>query len=153
RSELHLLREVTLRETHVALRQDLGWLQQASYAAALIEQTTESETALPTIFPLMTSFLRHLCLQPPRPLMIFAFEMKLLRELGLEPDARQAKMSGGSRQILERLVGTEWAALLRLKLSPVQTSEIHRFLHGFLVYHLNKAPASRNAAVEAGVKE
>src|SRR5436190_11721104 len=44
KSELHNLREVVLRETHSALRENLGWLQQASYCAALIEQTTETET-------------------------------------------------------------------------------------------------------------
>src|SRR6059058_3218985 len=47
RSELHNLREVSLRETHSVLRQDLGYLQQASYAAALIEQTTEADTPMP----------------------------------------------------------------------------------------------------------
>jgi DNA repair protein RecO (recombination protein O) len=151
RSDLHILREVALRETHVALRQDLGWLRQASYAAALIEQTTESETALPTIFPLMKGFLQYLSQQPPQPLMIFAFEMKMLRELGLEPGAREATVSVGSRQILERLTVAEWAVLLRLKLSPAQTTEIRRFLHSFLIYHLTKVPAGRNAALEAGV--
>src|SRR5881409_2799886 len=37
-SELHTLREVSLRETHNGLRYELGYLQQASYCAALIEQ-------------------------------------------------------------------------------------------------------------------
>jgi DNA repair protein RecO (recombination protein O) len=151
RSDLHTLREVTLREMHVALRQDLGWLRQASYAAALIEQTTESETALPTIFSLMKSFLQYLSQQPPQPLMIFAFEMKMLRELGLEPGRQEAAVSVGSRLILERLAAVEWATLLRLKLSPVQTAEIRRFLQGFLTYHLNKVPPGRNAALAAGV--
>src|SRR5216683_912002 len=41
RSELHNLREVSLRELHAALRQDLGRLQQACYATALVEQSTE----------------------------------------------------------------------------------------------------------------
>src|SRR5271169_4167849 len=45
-SELHNLREVSLRETHQALRQELGYLQQASYCAALVEQSTETETPL-----------------------------------------------------------------------------------------------------------
>ena len=47
RSELHTLREVSLRETHSGLREDLGLLQQASYCAALVEQATETETPLP----------------------------------------------------------------------------------------------------------
>src|SRR3989442_7073104 len=49
RSELHTLREVSLRETPSALRQELGYLQQAAYCAALIEQTTETETPLPAV--------------------------------------------------------------------------------------------------------
>ena len=53
RSELHTLREVQLRETHARLRQDLGLLQQASYAAALVEQTTETDTPLPRVFELV----------------------------------------------------------------------------------------------------
>src|SRR5665647_1159565 len=53
RSELHTLREVSLRETHATLRQEMGWLQQASYCAALIEQATERETPLPSIHELM----------------------------------------------------------------------------------------------------
>src|SRR5687767_2084809 len=39
KSELHTLREVVLRDMHGELRKDLGWIQQASYAAAFIEQT------------------------------------------------------------------------------------------------------------------
>src|SRR5512139_17835 len=35
RSELHNLREVTVRETHSVLRQDLACLQQAAHCAAL----------------------------------------------------------------------------------------------------------------------
>src|SRR6266850_4980997 len=35
RSELHALREVSLRETHSFFRQELGYLQQASYCAML----------------------------------------------------------------------------------------------------------------------
>src|SRR6266851_4764215 len=34
RSELHTLREASLRETHAFLREELGYLQQACYCAA-----------------------------------------------------------------------------------------------------------------------
>src|SRR5688572_31285132 len=53
RSELHALRELSLKETHSLLRQEMGWLKQASYATALIEQATERETPLPTIHTLL----------------------------------------------------------------------------------------------------
>ena len=45
RSELHTLREVVLRQTHEPLRRELGWLQQAAYAAALIEQRHKGRVA------------------------------------------------------------------------------------------------------------
>src|SRR5215510_15655775 len=41
RSELHTLREVDLKGSRKAIREGLDLLQQASYAAALIEQATE----------------------------------------------------------------------------------------------------------------
>ena len=60
-SELHTLREVKLQETHGAIREDILKLQQAGYAAAFIEQATETETPLPEIFELVRGFLQHLC--------------------------------------------------------------------------------------------
>ena len=75
RSELHTLREVVLRETHSALREELAWLQHASYCATLVEQTTETETPLPAIFPLLTGLLGYLPKQPPQPQTIFVFEL------------------------------------------------------------------------------
>src|SRR6058998_1258389 len=49
RSELHLLCEVNLLETHSALRRDLPSLRQAAYCAALIEQSTETDTPIPAV--------------------------------------------------------------------------------------------------------
>src|SRR5512141_1129247 len=86
RSELHTLREVSLRATHSALRQELGYLQQASYCARLIEQVTEADTPLPAIYELLRAFLAALPQRPPQPRNIYAFELKLLNELGLKPD-------------------------------------------------------------------
>src|SRR6516162_10729727 len=60
RSELHTLREVSLRETHSYLRHEIRHLRQASYCAALIEQATETETPLPAVFELLAGLLRHL---------------------------------------------------------------------------------------------
>src|SRR5678816_1504902 len=52
KSELHNLHEVVLRDTHAVLRENMGWIQQASYFTAIIEQTTEKETPLPKVFQL-----------------------------------------------------------------------------------------------------
>ena len=147
RSELHTLREVSLLETHTALRHELGHLQQASYCATLIEQTTERETPLPGIFELMRSFLQSLAQRPPQPRNIFAFELKLLHELGLLPDPKQSKLTPGAKKILAEFVIQDWSILLRLKLSVPQAKEIQQFLHGFLVYHLGKIPLGRAGAL------
>src|SRR5437764_6782908 len=70
RSELHTLREVSLRETHPALRQELGRVQQASHAAALVEQVTELETPLPEIFEMVQGFFRVLTEAPAQPQLV-----------------------------------------------------------------------------------
>ncbi len=152
RSELHNLREVVLRETNESLRKEIAYLQQASYCAALIEQTTETETPLGNIFQLMSDFLTHLPSRPPQPLTIFTFEMKLLNELGLNPDLAEAKLSEGSKQILQKFVELDWRNLLRLKLSQAQETEIRQFLHGFLIFHLGKIPKGR-AGVPAPIRQ
>lgn len=148
RSELHNLREVVLRETNESLRREMAYFQQASYCATLIEQTTETETPLQNIFQLMSDFLAHLPLQPPQALTIFAFEMKLLNELGLKPDFAETKLSAGSKQILQKLVELDWGNLSRLKLSEAQITEIRQFLHGFLIFNLGKIPRGRNSAFQ-----
>jgi len=146
-SELHTLREVKLLETHPGLRRDLALLQQASYCALLIEQTTETEAPLDALFNQFSSLLRALPTQPARPQTIFAFEMKLLDGLGLKPNLAETKLSAGARQILERMAELEWDAVFRLRLSAAQAEEIRQFLHGFLIYHLERIPAGRRAAL------
>lgn len=147
RSELHTLREVVLEQTHSALRQELGRLQQASYCSTLIEQTTEKETPLPVVFELMRSFLNALPVTPPRPQSIFAFELKLLAELGLEPNIEETSLTPGTRLVAKALIEKSWDAIAGLKLSEAQIAELRQFLHGFLIFHLGKIPAGRNRAL------
>jgi len=149
RSDLHTLREVALRGTHNVLRENLACLQQASYCAALIEQTTETDTPLPALFELMSGLLNHLPRQSAQPLAILVFEMRLLRELGQAPDPVDTRLSEGAKKILARLIGSDWSALRPLKLSAAQFSEIKQFLHGFLIWHLGKIPPGREAALTA----
>ena len=147
RSDLHTLREARLLETHSAIRRELGWLEQAAYAAALIEQTTETETPLPGFFDLLSGFLKNLPAHPPQTQTVLAFELKLLAELGLQPDPTTSKLTPGARQILQHLRDHDWPAQLRLKPSAAQIRELQTFLHHYLVEHLGKVPASRNNAL------
>jgi DNA repair protein RecO (recombination protein O) len=140
RSELHTLREVVLRETHAALRQELACLQQAAYCAALIEQTTEAGTPLPGAYELMRGVLEHLSKQAPQPQTVFAFELRLLDELGLRPDLKKCRLTAGAKAIVKGLSQNDWPSVARLKLSAAQTTELQQFLHGFLIYHLGRVP-------------
>lgn len=146
-SELHPLREVTLRETHSDLRKDLRWLGQASYAAALIEQTTETDTPLEGCYGLYTGFLKALAEQPPQAQTVFGFEIKLLAELGLQPDIDGGRLTAGSSAILRRLNEMDWSDMTRVKPSPVQQKEIGRFLRDNLERHFSRIAAGRAVAL------
>jgi DNA repair protein RecO (recombination protein O) len=148
-SDLHTLREVRLLETHPALRHELSRLQQASYAAALIEQTTETETPIGEIFALLDSFLRHVSDAPSQPVNLFAFEMKLLHMLGQSPDLKAGKLHPGTRQILEKFNELDWPILTRLKPSASQIREVQQFLHDFILFHLGRIPDGRATALTA----
>ena len=147
RSDLHTLREVSLRNPQSALRQDIQRLRQAAYAATLIEQATETETPLPVIFELMTGFLDCLCHHPAAAPMVFAFELKFLHVLGLKPDPDKTELTAGAKQIIRTLAQGDWLAVLRLKLTAAQTGELRQFLQGFLIFHLGRLPEGRAGAL------
>ena len=82
-----------------------------------------------------------------RPQLVFAFELKLLRELGLNPDLRETDLTAGAKQIVRAFLKNGWQACLRLKLARAQTAELRQFLHGFLIFHLGRLPKGRAAAL------
>jgi len=143
RSELHTLREVSLRETHPALRLEITHLQQVAYCSALIEQATETESPLLEVHKLFHELLNHLPKIPPEPETIFAFELKLLNELGLTPDVEESHLTPGTKRIVGTFVQSEWSTLVRLKLSDAQVKELRQYLHGFLIFHLGRIPKGR----------
>ncbi len=149
RSELHTLREVSLRRTHTRLREDLHALQQAAYCTALLEQTTETETPLPGIYELFQALLGEVGGGAGEPRTVLAFEAKLLVELGQQPDLDEAKLSPGSRQVYARLEAEAWPGLAPLKLSSGQATELRQFLHGYLIFHLGRIPKGRGDALAA----
>jgi len=143
RSDLHTLREVSSRETHPSLRQEIRYLQQAAYCARLIEQATETDTPLPAVYQLMRCLLGHLPKQPPQPQTIFAFELKLLNELGLKPDLDHSHLTPGAKQIVNAFLASDWQGISRLRPSEAQATELRQFLHGFLIFHLGRIPKGR----------
>jgi hypothetical protein len=146
RSELHTLREVELQGTHPELRQDLARLRQACYGANLIEQATEMETPLPRVFDFFSDFLNHLLAVGAEPQNVFAFEFKLLRELGLQPELEKTRLNPGTKLLANALTESDWQMIARLRPSEAQIKELNQFLHGFLIFHLGKIPKGRGSA-------
>ena len=151
RSDLHTLREVRLLQTHAKLRTELIYVQQASYCAALIEQTAEPDATMPSVFETFRDLLEQLPKHTAQAQTIFGFEMKWLQELGLKPNLAEATLTSGTKQVLERLLEMSWPEIFRLRLSAEQTREIRLYLHGFIIYHLERIPRGRSAAL--GSKE
>jgi DNA repair protein RecO (recombination protein O) len=148
KSDLHILREVNLRGTNKFLRDELLKLQRAAYACAFIEQATETETPVSAIYHLLREFLQTLRAQNSGQ-MIFAFELKLLRELGLSPDLAETHLTAGTKKIAAMLLEKDFRASENLKLTKSQMEELRQFLHGFLIFHLGKLPKGRaNALAE-----
>ena len=95
RSELHALLEIKLLETHAALRTNVHALQQAAYCARLLVQATEKETPLPELFALLLETIGRISAAPPRPQTVIEYEVQLLTQLGLTPDAGLSKTQLG----------------------------------------------------------
>jgi DNA repair protein RecO (recombination protein O) len=148
KSDLHNLREASLRETHTELRADILKLHQAAYGAAFIKQITEADTPLPAVFGLYRDFLNQLCAQKPSAQIIFSLELKLLREFGMEPDWQKMDLTTGTKKIAALLLEKNFLSAERLKLTTAQCEEIQHFLHGFLIYHLSQLPKGRANALK-----
>ena len=148
-SDLHTLREVSVRDYHHGLRGELGYLQQASYFAQILEQTTEPDTPLPTLYQLFRQLLAALPQSAPQALTVYAFEMKLLIELGLTPDLNESPLTPGACQVLESVANAEWPVISRIRISRAQSGELDQFLRAFLIYHFGKITSARSLAVSA----
>ena len=148
-SDLHALREVRLVDPHARLREELGWLEQASYAATFLEQVTETDTPLREVACLFHDFLVHLTRQPPQARTVFAFEIKLLRELGLEPGGA-AREGTVAVALARRLADASWEDIASLQVPADEARALRQFLHGFLLQQFGRLARGRADALHAG---
>lgn len=144
--DLHTLREVSVREHHQTLRQELDYLRQAAYFVQLLEISTETNTPLPGLYELLESALHAATEGPPDPVVTFAFELKLLEDLGFRPDLAQARLTAGASQLLGQLAGADWSLVRRFKPSAEQLKEIARFLRQFLEEQFGRSPLTRDGS-------
>lgn len=148
RSDLHTLRELVVIHTHPALRTRFENLRQAAYGTGLIEAAAEPETAVPGLHRLFVEFLDCLERGGASPWLVFAFELKVLEPSGLAPDLDRSRLSGEGRALARTLGAQPLAEALRVSAAFAQLTELDRFLHSFLAWHLERVPRGRKGALE-----
>ena len=106
KSELHLLKEVVLKEPHEGIRTDYRRLQLASYFVELIDRATEPEHEIPELFDLLQRGLDHLNKTAPSRRALLYFESELARLTGiLEADTPAATSLARAHGALPSLRG------------------------------------------------
>ena len=147
RSDLHILREVSVRETPTFLRKDIMALQKAAYVGQLIELATEAETPIPEVFALMQDFMLELASARSGPETVLACEVKFLVLMGLEPNLETSGLTAGARQICQRMNISDWPALANLRLTPPQAGELSLWLGRRIGQEWGRLPPARRAAL------
>jgi recombinational DNA repair protein (RecF pathway) len=99
------------------------------------------------IHELMRGLLVALPQRPPQPRTIYAFELKLLNELGLRPDLDKGHLSAGAKKLVIQLMEEDWPVIATLSANPNQARELRQFLHGFFIFHLGKIPCGRTSVL------
>jgi DNA repair protein RecO (recombination protein O) len=84
KSDLHILKELVLREPFEGIRQRYARVQIASYCVELVELVTEPEHAAPDIYDLLKRAFEYLNAGEPTKRALLHFELELVRLLGIQ---------------------------------------------------------------------
>jgi DNA repair protein RecO (recombination protein O) len=149
RSDLHLLKEAILVQTHPALREDMGRLNAAAYFSLLLERTTESDTPLPEFYSLMRESLERLEQAPLNvPLLVCAFELKLLSALGLEPDISRSHLPPEAKTLAQALLESDLKLGVERVCANSDLLRVADFLRPAVGAALEKLPPQRDRALQ-----
>ena len=143
RSELHLLTEVVVRETHAPLRKDLALLETASYWVQLIEVATETETPIPEVAILLEQALRLLPLARQPSSMALGFELQLLLSMGVLPSEAFRGLPAGADVIADTWQREGLGACARTTCTVEQGGVLLRRLGAALQDHAGRLPRGR----------
>ncbi len=143
RSELHILRELVLLESHPGIRTDFDRVAYAAYAAELIELATETETPVPEFFELFADWLAALNRVSLSRSALLAFEWRLLGLSGVQPDIVTARLTSGARALAMRIESESWDEGPDSAAGVEAIREVGRWFSGHLLEQLNRLPDAR----------
>ncbi len=143
RSELHILRELVLLESHPGIRTDFARVAHAAYAAELIELATETETPVPEFFDLFAVWLEALNRRSLSRCAVLAFEWRILELSGVQPDIGNARLTPTAKALAERVASASWDQLVEIVAGVEEVRELGRWFSGYLLEHLNRLPEAR----------
>lgn len=89
-----VLLDVEVEDLHVPLRDDLGRFASASYLAELMLRLTQEHDPVPDLFFLLRTFLEYCAANPLTPKVLCRLHLRLLQELGLQPNWRHCMECG-----------------------------------------------------------
>jgi DNA repair protein RecO (recombination protein O) len=92
---LDIITQAQTIETFQPLRDDLGRLSRALYAAELLDRGTEERSENLALYHLLLDTMRHLSERDDLDLILRFFEMSLLIQLGYRPETRQCVVCRG----------------------------------------------------------
>ncbi len=147
RSELHTLREVSLRETHSKVREDLSRLNAAAYCAVLLEQGTERETPISEFHALARDALQFLDRSIPTPAFVFGLELKFLALSGLLPSFENVPLA--TTATAERLTETPFQEGSAISLSNTASAQLSSILRRGIGMSLERLPPQRERLLQS----
>tara|TARA_Y100000589_G_scaffold291980_1_gene295825 strand:+ start:3303 stop:3944 length:642 start_codon:yes stop_codon:yes gene_type:complete len=147
RSNLHILREVYLKNSHTTVSSNIRSLSLLAYGTHFLEKATEPDHPMPGVYTIFSTLIEHLNCRPPEKILVYAFEIKILNELGLAPAAEDGRMHKDISQLIEKLGYLNWEEISQLKPSHEKFSKVSSFLESHIAHHLNSIPKGRVLAL------
>ena len=147
RSNLHILREVYLKNSHTTVSSNIRSLSLLAYGTHFLEKATEPDHPMPGVYTIFSTLIEHLNCTPPEKILVYAFEIKILNELGLAPAAEDGRMHKDISQLIEKLGYLNWEEISQLKPSHEKFSKVSSLLESHIAHHLNSIPKGRVLAL------
>ena len=147
RSNLHILREVYLKNSHTTVSSNIRSLSLLAYGTHFLEKATEPDHPMPGVYTIFSTLIEHLNCTPPEKILVYAFEIKILNELGLAPAAEDGRMHKDISQLIEKLGYLNWEDIAQLKPSHEKFVKVSSFLESHIAHHLNSIPKGRVLAL------